>query len=247
MKLVCLNTWGCRIAEPVFDFIRRNSDADVFCLQEIMRGGIGITDKNERKNSYKEIQDLLPLHSGYFAKYINGSHYGEEPSDYSFGLSTFIRSDFRPSFYKSVELLDPDRKWGDYTGRFAGGVALAINVEDVTIINIHGLWQDMAVEDTEAKIEESNKLVSLSKETNSKKILCGDFNLTLDTRAISIIENSYLNQIKRNNISDTRGPLYKNSNRFADYIFTDPSIQVESLEVPCVSISDHLPLIMNFS
>lgn len=212
-----------------------------------MKGGQGITKKNERKNSFADIQELLPKHVGYFAPYVQNSHYGDEPEDFSFGIATFIKSDIKSSFHKSIKLLDPTKKWSDYSGRFAGGAALSVDIEGFTIINVHGLWQDLEIEDTEAKIEESHRLISLANETKGRKVLCGDFNLVSGTRPIKILENSYINLIDKNHITDTRGPLYAKPNRFSDYIFVDHDLRTKSIEVPNVSISDHLPLIMEFS
>ncbi|MDE1941368.1 MAG: hypothetical protein KGI66_04575, partial [Patescibacteria group bacterium] len=186
----------------------------------------------------------LPTHSGYFAAYLKDSHYGESPKDFSFGIATFVRSDIGHSFYKSVELLDLSRTWSDYSGRSAAGVALAVEVEGFAVINIHGTWQDLVVEDTEAKIEESHKLIGLADEMPGRKILCGDFNLAPETRAIKVLDGAFVNLIDKNRITDTRGPLYTRSLRFADYIFTGQDVHARTLTVPGVSISDHLPLIL---
>lgn len=245
MKLLSLNIWGCRI-ESIFDFIQKNSDSEIICLQEVIKGGNNETERHERTNSFEIIEKLLPNHIGFFSKYINGSHYGEEPKDFQFGIATYIKNTLTHNFSKRVELLDVNRKWNDYSGRFAGGVAHVINVDGFTIINVHGLWQDLIIEDTEAKIEESQMIIKLSNENNAKKIICGDFNLTQNTRPIKILNNAFINLIDKYNISDTRGSLYKGSNRFADYVFVDSQIKVKSFNVPNVAISDHLPLVLEF-
>ena len=246
MKLLSFNTWGCRI-KPVFDFIRNNSDAEVICLQEVMKGGSRETERHEITNSFEVIGKLLPDHVGYFSKYIHASHYGQEPKDFQFGLATYVKTSTHHSFYKSIELLDAHRKWNDYSGRFAGGVAHAVVVDGFAIINVHGLWQDLVIEDTEAKMEESRMLINFSNEMKGKRIICGDFNVTQNTRPIRILNNAFTNLIDTYNISDTRGPLYKGPNRFADYVFVDSQIQVTSFDVPNVAISDHLPLILKFN
>jgi endonuclease/exonuclease/phosphatase family metal-dependent hydrolase len=246
MKLLSLNTWGCRV-NSVFDFIQKHVETDIICLQEVMEGGSVETERHEKTDSFETIEKLLPHHKGYFSKYIDGSHYGEEPKNFSFGIATFINSSLGHSLSQSIELLDRTKKWNDYSGRFAGGVAQVVSVEDLTIINVHGLWQDLVIEDTEAKLEESNMLVKLSNEATGRKILCGDFNLTQNTRPIKILNSAFTNVVDKYNISDTRGPLYKGVNRFADYLFVDSKIRVKSFDVPNVSISDHLPLILEFN
>lgn len=245
MKLLSLNTWGCRI-ESIFDFIQKNSDAEIICLQEVMKGGSTETERHEKTNSFEVVENLLPHHIGFFSKYINSSHYGEEPRDFQFGIATYVKNTTSYDFSKSTELVDVNRKWDDYSGRFAGGVAHAVNVNGFTIVNVHGLWQDLIIEDTDAKIEESQMIIRFSNDRKGKRIICGDFNLTQNTRPIKILNNAFTNLIDKYNISDTRGSLYKGSNRFADYIFVDSQIQVTSFDVPNVAISDHLPLVLEF-
>ncbi len=190
MKLISLNTWGCRVTKSVFEFIRQNmASTDIFCLQEILKGGKGSTSRGEIASAYEYIKEMLPSHTAYFSEYIERSHYNESPeeSDFKFGLSCFVRSDLKQSFVEDIKLLDAEKRWNDYSGRFAGGTAMAIEVNDFTVINLHGLWQNSIKEDTEAKIEQSKKIIDLADRTGGRKIICGDFNLLPDTKSINTI------------------------------------------------------------
>ncbi len=40
MKLLCLNVWGGKIHEPLLDFIKKHSDIDIFCFQEVFNSAI---------------------------------------------------------------------------------------------------------------------------------------------------------------------------------------------------------------
>ena len=69
MKLISINTWGCRVTEPFFKFIKGNSFVDIFCFQEVLKGGNGKTVRNEIKSGFEDISKLLPKHKGYFFEY----------------------------------------------------------------------------------------------------------------------------------------------------------------------------------
>jgi exonuclease III len=85
MKLISLNTWGCRITEPLSDFIKSNSaTADIFCFQEVLKGGRGKTHRDEVKSGYEDIGQLLPNHTAYFSEYGEGGYYSESSKNLDF-------------------------------------------------------------------------------------------------------------------------------------------------------------------
>ncbi len=250
MKLISLNTWGCRVTEPIFDFIKKYSeDTDIFCFQEVSKGGKDKTDKGELKDVYEKISATLPNYTGYFCEYGEEGHYYEKSRneiDFRFGLACFVRKNLNQSLAKTINLHNPEIKWGDYSGRFAAGSVLIISVENYVITNIHGLWQGSIKTDTEAKLEQSKKIIELTESISGKKIICGDFNLLPDTQSIQMFSNKYRDLIQEYKIDSTRSALYTKSLRYSDYVFTDKDIIVKSFSVPDMEISDHLPLFLDF-
>lgn len=117
---------------------------------------------------------------------------------------------------------------------------------DYAVINVHGLWQGSIKGDTEAKIEQSKKIIDLADKTEGKKIICGDFNLLPDTEAIQMLGDKYENLINKYQIKDTRGSLYTKELRYSDYAFSDKNIVVHNFTITSVSVSDHLPLTFDF-
>lgn len=248
MRLITLATWGGRITEPLYSFVEKHSDSDIFCFQELLKGGKGKTPRGDVKDSYESISNVLANHKGYFIEYGKNGYFGEniENPDFQYGISCFVSKKLKSEFVKSFRLCDPDKKWNDYTGLIAVGSSLSIKVEDYTIINIHGLWQESIKTDTEAKIEQSQKIIDLAENVSGKKIICGDFNLLPDTKSIEMLNEKYRNLIKEYNITNTRSSLYKKENRFADYIFTSPEIKINDFRVLENEVSDHLPLFLDF-
>ena len=245
MKLISLNTWGCRITEPLFDFIKSNSEtADIFCFQEVLKGGKGKTHRDEVKSGYEDIGRLLPNYTGY----NDGGHYGEASKDldFKYGIASFVRSDMKQSRSKGIVLYDPSKKWNDYTGRFAVGAALLVSVEDCAVVNVHGMWQGGIKTDTEAKIEQSKMIIDLAEKTGGRKIICGDFNMLPETKSIQMLDDKYTNLIKKYGIKETRSSLYTKELRHAGFVFVDKEISVKDFFVRNVTISDHLPMILEF-
>ena len=191
---------------------------------------------------------MLPNHTGYFSEYGEGGYYGESTKNlgFKFGIVCFVRSSLKQAFVGEVLLRDPERKWTDYSGRFAVGSALAVKVEDFVVVNVHGLWQGGIKTDTEAKIEQSKKIIDLANKAEGRKVICGDFNLLPDTKSIQMLGDKYNDFISEYKISDTRGPLYTKELRHSDYAFTDKNIKVNDFSVPNLVLSDHLPLVLDF-
>jgi endonuclease/exonuclease/phosphatase family metal-dependent hydrolase len=249
MKLISLNTWGCRVEKPIFEYIKEHSgDIDIFCFQEILRDGKGKTTREEIKSAYEDIARILPNYTGYFREYTNSSYYDEsfKNLDFKYGVATFVRSDLTQSLVGGADLYDYTREWGDYSGKFAVGTALAVKVEDYVTINVHGLWQGSIKKDTEAKIEQSKNVIDFAGRTNGMKVICGDFNLLPQTQSIKMLGDKYKDLIQEYGVTDTRSSLYPKELRYSDYVFTDKEVVVEKFLVPNISISDHLPLLLEF-
>lgn len=249
MKLISLATWGCRIEGPLFKFIINNSeDTDIFCFQEILRGGNGKTVRNESKSAYEDITKLLPNHMGYFSEYGEGGYFAESSKnlDFKYGIACFVRTNLRQSFIENARLYDPERKWGDYSGILAVGKTMIIRVGNYVIVSVHGLWQEGIKTDTEAKIEQSKKILDLAKKVEGKKVICGDFNLLPHTKSIKMLGDEYVDLIQKYKIENTRSSLYQKEIRHADYVFTGKDITISDFSVPDMEISDHLPLVLDF-
>lgn len=250
MKLISLNIWGGKVSEPLVAFIKKHaSDVDVFCLQEVLKGGSGKTTREEMKNCYDLIGSILPNHTGYFSGYGEGGYYSESLKglDFDYGVACFVRKDLEQSVIGSVTLYDLEAKWGDYDGRFAAGASLAVKVSDYAVVNVHGLWQGSMKKDSEARFEQSKRILNLANKTGGKKIICGDFNLEPNTKSIEMIEGlPTRNLIKEYGITSTRSSHYKKELKFADYMLVSPDLNVVDFKVLPDEVSDHLPLYLEF-
>lgn len=115
------------------------------------------------------------------------------------------------------------------------------------VVTVHGLWQGSIKTDTEAKMEQSKKIIDLADKVDGRKVICGDFNLLPDTKSIQMLGDKYIDLVHENGIKSTRSSLYLKENRYSDYTFTDRGITVNNFSVPDLDVSDHLPLLLDFN
>ncbi len=250
MKLVSLNIWGGKISDPLVVFIKEHAlETDVFCFQEVLKGGTGKTAREEMKDCYERIVGLLPGHTSYFSGYGEGGYYSESLKglDFDYGVACFVKKNLKQSLVGSVTLYDLGTKWNDYDGGFAAGASIAVNVAGHVIVNVHGLWQGSIKKDSEARFEQSKRILSLASKVTGKEIICGDFNLEPDTKSIGMIEGlPTRNLIKEYGITSTRSSHYKKPLRFSDYMLVSPEVDVVDFKVLSDEVSDHLPLYLEF-
>lgn len=121
------------------------------------------------------------------------------------------------------------------------------NQTDYTLAHFHGLWNRDRKTDTPERLEQSKKVKEFLDTTKGKKILCGDFNLSPETRSLEMLKEKLINLIKTNGITTTRSSFYKKPDKFADYTLVSPDIKVKGFYVPEIEVSDHLPMILDFS
>ncbi len=131
---------------------------------------------------------------------------------------------------------------------------LSFNIDgkEFLICNFHGKWSPGSKLDTKQRIRQSYLIKQFLKSKKSPVILCGDFNLMPETKSVAILEKGMNNLIKEYKIISTRSKISlkqhsDNPQYFADYIFVTPDIKVDDFKVISTEISDHLPLLLEFS
>ena len=100
--------------------------------------------------------------------------------------------------------------------------------------------------DTEERISQSQKLKEFLNVIGGTKIICGDFNLSLNTKSLAIIDENMKNLIREYGITSTRNRFFKYPDKFADYIIVDKDVKVNDFRVLQDEISDHLALLLDF-
>ncbi len=256
MKLISLNTWGGKLYKPLMDFIKENSnDTDIFCFQEVFDTPTkNFEHSGFRLNIYNEIANILNDFQGFYAptqdRYI--FYVGFFDFDLSYGLACFVRKNIKVSshgdFFVFRKRSDIDPNNIPYTlPKNVQYINLKYRDKNITICNFHGIWIPMSKQDSQSRIKQSKKIKQFLDQQGGEKILCGDFNLDLNTKSIKILEGSIRNLIREYQIPTTRNKYFPGDEKFADYVFVSDGIKVIDFQVPNVKVSDHLPLILEFS
>lgn len=125
---------------------------------------------------------------------------------------------------------------------------LDIEGTKLQIINIHGCW-NKDKKDDDRTIFQTEKILSHIR-YDIPSIVVGDFNLLPNTKSIEMIAKKMINLIEKYNIKSTR-PKFDDGldkgNLVCDYIFVNDKVKVNDFRVIDTNISDHLPLILDFS
>lgn len=261
MKLISLNTWGGKYFEPLINFIRQQSeDTDIFCLLEIY-------DTNSNEKQYKEIRanllfeikNILPDFQAFYYPilfdYDNNANLTD--FDLKYGQAIFVKKSITINNYKGYIICndysqEPFKK--DFSNLTTPLQYLNLTAEkkEYSLFVFHGTPYPADKLDSPRHLSESKKVKEIIDSQEYAKILVGDFNLLPQTQSIKLFETNMRNLIKEFNIEKTRSnlsPFYGGPDfqKFADYIFVSKNINVKSFEVPDVKISDHLPMILEFS
>lgn len=255
MKLISLNTWGARVYQPLIEFVgREKATTDIFCFQEVYHTTSNHTqsgpEPQPRIDGLARLTEVLT--DGWRQFYSVGergfNETGKVDFHLEFGNATFVRT--------SLPLLEQDEIFV-YQGREdvethreydQPRVVQISQFQDVTIINFHGLWQKGTNKvDTPERIEQSKKLRAIMDRYPTRLIVTGDFNLLPDTESLAILERGMINLIKAHGVTSTRSSHYEKPVKFADYMLVSPDINVNEFKVLADEVSDHLPLLLNFS
>ena len=239
MKLITLNTWGGRINQPLLKFVKNNCNVDIFCFQEMNNNATDDmlnSPKEEDKNLFSHIQDILPEFTGYFSPQVPGV-----------GHAIFIKNEFNVDHVSLHHILAEEEiiNMPDPFPR----ILQSIHLKDInlSVYNFHGVAK-AEKKDTPVRDIQTNRVMEIISKDSNPKIIVGDFNLNPDTKSIATFESIFTNQIKESNYTTTRNSYYRKLKDFpfADYIFTSPKITVSEFKVLNDEVSDHLPLYLNF-
>ncbi|MEM3215979.1 MAG: endonuclease/exonuclease/phosphatase family protein [Candidatus Micrarchaeaceae archaeon] len=255
MKLLSLNVWGGRDYKDLSRFLeRKKSDIDIFCFQETLDYSLGNPDQSaievkalHQPQSFDEVPNLYQK----FESILDGFD-GSLSEPYSSGMERLATFTKRSIDCNTETLPMYGKFWVETNGRqyaISSIMQLShikIGNKSYEIANFHGLWQNSSKADSPERIIQSQNILRALSKLQNPVILCGDFNLLPDTESIAVLEKSMKNLIKEYKITNTRSPLYTKEHRYADYIFVSRDIKVSDFRVLDDTVSDHLPLLLEF-
>ncbi len=265
MRLVSLNIFGGKIFDKLANFIKSEAKkADIFFFQELFQSFADNQKLNGTKRDIVgELKKILPGFDLFLAPIGDGYNIDlavGEDFDITEYNAIFVRTRTIPKINSagSVFTFGLRRKLtkGEATENVPANfqyIRLAINGKKFSVCNVHGIWAPGNKLDTPERLRQSQIIAEFLSQEKGSKIVCGDFNLLPETKSIKILEQSGLvNLIKEFKIEKTRSRLSPywgtpDFQKFADFAFVSPGVQVLEFTVPDVEVSDHLPMILDFS
>jgi len=260
MKLVSLNSWGAIQGNLFFDYIRGLvPTTDIFCLQEIFWSGPGalrMSSSGAVMPLVQELQSMMPGFKTHFVSKKSGFDYnGKVDWPVQHGQVIFTRENLEVIQDLSAEIFDTTglESYHPIEGRILLQAMVIKSLQgSFNLLHVHGMSRPGSKLDTEERLAQSRKILEVNAALPVlPTILCGDFNLNPDTESIGMLDKQFRNLIKEYSIENTRNEIswkkYNNKQYFADYTFASKDIKVKSFEVPYNLVSDHLPMIVEFS
>lgn len=257
MKLMCLNIWGGQITKKLLEFIKENSrEIDIFCFQEMFTSNREtFTPNGSKTNILEDIKNVLIDFDYYFSPTFHNRDF-QYVVDYplSQGPATLWKkslslkekgeifvhnSENDVRFFEPNHIPNPPRNFQYFI------------FDKFLVINVHGFWNPAPKTDTPERIQQSEMILDFVKKYNTKKIICGDFNLRIETKSLKMFEeNGFINLVKKSDYKTTRSTLYdfewRKNDPFADYIIVSKDLQINEFKILENEVSDHLPLMVKF-
>lgn len=259
MQIISLNILGGEIYEPLLEFLKQSvPTTDFFCFQEVYDSPDGqLIADGARANILSDLTQTLPDFQLYYAPVQDDFHLPENPSRVSYGLAIFAKKNIRIHSTGEVYIF---RTKNSMVGNDDQTTPMNLQYlrfthrgQLYTLAHAHGIYFPGIKLDTPQRLVQSQKIVEFLNQETGPKIFTGDLNLMPQTESIELIEQAGMkNLIKEFHITSTRSALnyakYPANDRqyFADYMFVSPDIKVVDFQVPTISISDHLPLMLQF-
>lgn len=267
LRILSLNAWGGRVYEPLMSYIA-GVDADVFCLQEVVRTPDSDCDwlvyrdhgveLPQRANLFEEIRAQLPDHDAFFMPTARGDLFdGDTVVPSQFGLATFVRKS-HPLIGQAQGFVHggfSNDGWGTHP-RSRNAHCIRIFSDRlgyaVTIAHMHGLRDLAGKGDIPARAAQAEALVGLVKQVRpqgERLVVCGDFNVLPDSATFATLAQLDLaDLVTGRGHTDTRTSLYEKPGRFADYMLVSPEVAVRGFDVVATpEVSDHRALLLDIA
>lgn len=265
LRVLSLNAWGGRLHEPLLRYLKA-VDADVVCLQEVVRtqgeatDWLSYRDKGldlpQRANLFDEVCAVFPFHDAVFCPAERGLlHDGDRSVFSEFGLATFVRRSLR-IVGQVCDFIHGDFSpdgWGPHPrARNVYGIRLFSRRHGffVTIAHMHGLRDPTGKGNTTARDAQAAALTRILRtfcRKNERLVLCGDFNVLPDSRLFEALgEFGLRDLVTARGFADTRTSFYEKPVRFADYMLVTADVEVVDFDVvTSPEVSDHRALVLD--
>ncbi|OGD95139.1 hypothetical protein A3B52_00425 [Candidatus Curtissbacteria bacterium RIFCSPLOWO2_01_FULL_41_28] len=251
LKVIQINIYKGKYLAQLIDFLNKESP-DVITMQEVTVGGFNLTG-DLSANLFEILKDKLKLNGVYHGDLeLTGS-----PGS-TFGNAVFTKSKIKKSRvvtlkkFKSVTLDELDGRSANeirpQIPRHMLDVLVDAPLGELHAISVHGAWTAPPA-DTKENLRQAKLIKDYLGQLNKNGepfILGGDLNMPPGTKVIEMIGSVSNNLMLGSGFTYSLNPKVHSiapKNYLVDYIFTSEHFKVLSLDVPEVTVSDHLPVV----
>jgi endonuclease/exonuclease/phosphatase family metal-dependent hydrolase len=245
VKLIQLNIWQGKILLAVSRFLQAQ-DADIVCLQEVFSSTARIP-LLDFFSSLEQLQDELHYPFVSFAP-----TYEFNPGGFKVKFGNAILSKYPIKNEQIIFTNNQLQVVKDWATERPPNTRSAIicTVEtpsgDLHLATHHGYHEFDPLGST-ATVEKMQVLVDRLKPLQGPLIVAGDFNITPGSEAMRLYDGWLEDLTATHHLTDTLTEFGKVREVPCDHILISGDIKVTSFEVSRVLVSDHTPLVMEFS
>jgi len=268
IKLLSLNTSLFDTNNEKLSQFLKETAFDIVCLQEVTRkvdkcAFDAFISKDAVDKATPKLKNSFYAPNWSLSYFKQHNFHGKEIFECDFGgqieCGNYIKSKFEITEGKSIFLQksfsyivdwEAEEKHPGEEPRMVQIVDLKItDTQKVRIINYHGIWSKNKL-GTERTLLACQKIAKLAMEVPFPALICGDFNLFPDTESMQVFANNFTNLVDTYNVMCTRpksNELSASKRNVVDYIFVSKGIEIKSFNVIHSDVSDHFPLVLEFS
>lgn len=244
LKFVQINIYKGKWLKELVEFLKKQ-DADFISMQEVSTGGVNLCD-DKNLDVFEYLKRELAL-DGVF-------NYDFDITDKHGTIGNAILTKHQVTDHRVVilkeaksclyaELLDP--KNFSMAPRHLLDCICNINGRTLHAMSVHGAWT-APPSDTAETLRQAELIALYLRQLNSPFVLGADFNNVIQSKTVGIINSVAKNLLFDSGVLETTNPeVHKIKPRgfLIDFIFTSPEFRLKNLEVPKITVSDHLPVI----
>ncbi len=247
LKFLQVNFFKGKYWDDLLDFIKQEN-ADIISMQEVSSGQINFfNDKNI------DLFELIKELTGYYGVFHTDVEIVDDPKAL-FGNAIFSKWPILSSGVIALNIFRPltldefnhdDRVWAEMS-RHMLDATIDIGGRKIHGISVHGRRVAPPRDDEENMRQAKLMAEHLKSLGDEPFILGGDFNMPLESEVIKIVSAVSNNLMTNSGVRQTLNPKVHELGEkgyLVDFIFTSKHFKKISLDVPQVTVSDHLPVV----
>src|SRR3990167_5616809 len=244
VKFIQINIYKSKYLSSLLEFLKKE-DPDFVAMQEVTAGELNLCDKNldlfeyfKKELGLNGVIDKVMKPADSPESYLGNAVFSKHQTSDSETLVLKTFEDFTLAKFNEIENFE----------KFPRNLLSAecdLDGRKIKTLSWHGAWTAQPTV-TEETLRQANLAADFLKNLKEPFILGCDMNAVPQSKTAGLINESAVNLMMNSGVLQTTNPkIHKIAPRgfVIDYIFTSSHFKLTKLEVPEVTISDHLPVI----